>query len=382
MNKEFCMRVKHLLITLLVISALAASVYASGSQDGAENNPVIKTDKNSSSATINTRNIFATGGTGSLTVNNQASFDVIIFAGRVSDNTVMGGIRAGQSRTFNLSTLKLPGKSGSFLIRAASFETYNRKKAKVTEEDVVYTGLVVFDLNDSRQKTNLNIFAGISESQNEYIWVSNTSKFVLELRVGSPNGEKMATLAPFQTNKALPLEQNQRNMPYDFYATYIYIDPKTNEIWNFAAKGMEERQRRSPSADRVNPMVFAGPQDTSQIAYINGFLRIKNDTNQGFNLMDGTTWLFNQKGMPLVESGMLVTYDLPALSGQAGQLYTNLNMEFDNMKTLRVSRLLVKPGVVYDLTVTMRDGNLAYDIRETERRDRLDDLQMTLFLGG
>jgi hypothetical protein len=374
------MRVKYWLFAFLAISALSA--YASGNKEPDEHNPVIQTDRNNDYATINTRNLFATGGRGTLTINNQASFDVIIFAGRVNNNNVMGGIRAGQSRTFDLTTLSLPGKNGSFLIRATSFDVYNRRSARVTEEDVVYTGLVVFDLNDPRQRTNLNVFAGISESQEEYIWISNTSKFVLELRADSPNGEKMATLAPFQTNKAIPLQRKQSNMPYDFYATYIYIDPQTNEIFNFAARGMEERQRRSPSSDRVNPMVFAGPQDTSQIAYINGFLRIKNDTNQGFQLMDGTTWLFDQKGMPLVESGMLVTYDIPALSGQAGQLYTNLNMEFDNMRTLRINRLSVKPGVVYDLTVTMLDGNFAYDIRETERRDRLEDLQMTLFLGG
>jgi hypothetical protein len=371
---------RYLILLAAVVSLLAAGCISGGSTD---RNPVIQTDSGRNYATVTSgSNLFATGGRGSLTINNQASFDVIIFAGRVTNNNVMGGIRAGQSRTFDLSTLSLPGTSGSFLIRATSFEQYNRRNARVTEDDVVYTGLVVFDLNDTRQRTNLNIFAGISNSQDEFIWVSNTSKFVLELRVGSPNGEKMATLAPFQTNKPIPLRQQQRNMPYEFYATYVYVDPQTNEIVNFAARGMEERQRRSPSADRVNPMVFPGPTNTSQIAYQNGFLRVKNDTNMSFNLMDGTTWLFDQKGMPLVESGMIMTYDLPSLSGEAGQVYTNLNMEFDNRRTIRIDRLDVKPGMVYDLSVFMRNGNFAYDIRATERRDRLEDLQMTLFLGN
>ncbi|MDR1838605.1 MAG: hypothetical protein LBQ93_03345 [Treponema sp.] len=377
------MKTKQIVIALVALVMLAATAYASGKGEKGDNNPVIQTDRNRDSATIRTSsNLFATGGRGSLTINNQASFDVIIFAGKVSNNNVMGGIRAGQSRTFDLSTLSLPGTSGSFLIRATSFDQYSKRNARVTEEDVVYTGLVVFDLKDPRQRMNLNIFAGISDSQDEFVWVSNTSKFVLELRVGSPNGEKMATLAPFQSNKPIPLRQQQRNMPYEFYATYVYVDPQTNEIVNFAAKGMEERLRRTPSADRVNPMVFSGPVNTSQIAYLNGFLRVKNDTNVSFNLMDGTTWLFDQKGIPLVESGMLMTYDLPSLSGEAGQSYTNINMEFDNMKTLRINRFDVKPGVVYDLSVFMRDGNYVYDIRATERRDRLEDLQMSLFLGG
>ena len=369
---------RYLILPVVIVILLTAGCLS----DGSGRNSVINNDSGRDYTTITGgAELFATGGRGSLTINNQASFDVIIFAGKVSNNNVMGGIRAGQSRTFDLSTLSLPGTNGSFLIRATSFEQYNRRNARVREDDVVYTGLVVFDLNDPRQKTNLNIFASISDNEGEFVWVSNTSKFVLELRVGSPNGEKMATLAPFQTNKAIPLRPQQRNMPYEFYATYVYVDPETNEIVNFAARGMEERQRRIPSADRVNPMVFPGPTNTSQIAYQNGFLRVNNQTNAGFNLKDGTTWLFDQKGIPLVESGMIMTYDLPSLRGEAGQPYTNIIMEFDNTREVRLNRFDVKPGVVYDLIVFMRDGNYAYDITATERRDKLEDLQMSLFLG-
>jgi len=377
-------KIAKVIIAFAAIIMLTTTAYAGGKKEKPAQSPVIKTDSGKDYATISGGSaLFREGGTGVLTINNQASFDVIIFAGKVNNNNVMGGIRSGKSRTFDLSTLSLPGTSGSFLIRATSFEQYNKKNARVDEGDVVYTGLVVFDLKDPRQKTNLNIYAGISDNQGEFIWASNMSKFILELRVGTPNGEKMATLAPFQTNKAIPLRQQQRNMPYEFYATYVYVDPETNEIVNFAAKGMEERIRRGPSADRVNPMEFNGPVNTSQIAYLNGFLRVKNDTNESFNLKDGTTWLFDQKGMPLVESGMLVTYDLPSLSGEAGQTYTNLNLEFDDIrKNFRLNRLDVRPGMVYDLVVFLRNGSYVYDVKPTERRDKLEDLQMSLFLGG
>lgn len=372
------MKVRQAFIALAVIAVLLAGGCGTQSVD---KNSQIQTDKGKGYASISSADLFKEGGSGSLTINNQASFDVVIFAGKVNNNTVMGGIKAGKSRSFDLNTLSLPSKNGSFIIRAASYETYDRKNLRITEEDIVYAGLVVYDLANPKDKTNLNIFAGISQANETFIWVSNTSKFVLELRVGTPAGEKLATLAPFQTNKAIPLTPQQRNMPYEFYATYVYINPQTNEITNFAAKGMEDRQRRIPSSTSVNPMVFPGPTDTSSISYLNAFLRVKNDSNWGLNLMDGTTWLFDQKGIPLVESGMLATYDLPALSGEAGQLYTNLNMEFDNMRTLRINRLSVRPGVVYDLVVTMNNSNLAYDVRETQRKDILEDLRMSLFFG-
>ena len=296
----------------------------------------------------------------------------------------MGGIRAGQSRNFDLSTLSLPGRNGSFLIRAASIEQYNRRNARVTEDDVVYTGLVVYNLNDPTDRWNINVFAGIADVGEEYIWVQNTSNFVLELRVDTPNGEKLATLAPLQPPTAIPLKQQLRNMPYSFYATYVYIDPSTNEIKSLMDRRMEDRLVRTPSRERVNPMVFGGPSDTSSISYLVGFLRIKNDTNTGFILRDGTTYQFCQKGFPHVESGMQVTYELPSasLTREVGQPYTNLVLLLDNMREIRIDRLDVKPGVVYDLQLFMRDGNIVYDVVPTEFRDRLEDLRVNLFLGG
>jgi len=326
--------------------------------------------------------LFAEGGTGTVTINNQASFDVIIFAGKVSSNSALGGIKAGKSRTFDISTLNLPAKNGSFLIRAASFETYRNKNYRVTENDVLYSGLVVYDLNNPKDKTYLNIFAGINETQKEFIYVSNTSKFVLELRLDNPNGEKIATLAPLQENKRVFLTPLEQGMPYTFYATYVYIDPSSNEVKSFVAKNRSERQRRIPSDEGVNPMVFEGPKDTSDITYLIGFLRLNNQTNESFNFMDGTRWLPDQKGRRLVESGQIQTFELAAMSGDSGQLYTNLNMEFDTAKTLRLNNLSIRPGVVYDLVITTENGNPAYDIRETAFRDRLEDMQVSLFLGN
>jgi hypothetical protein len=128
-------------------------------------------------------------------------------------------------------------------------------------------------------------------------------------------------------------------------------------------------------------MVFSGPGDTSDIAYQIGFFRVKNDVSEGFNLMDGTEWLPDQKGRRYVASGQMQTFELAALSGSAGQLYTNLNLEFDSTKTLRFNPVSIKPGIVYDVSVTGRNGSYVYDIRETAYKDKLEDMRVSLFLG-
>jgi hypothetical protein len=408
--RSFTMKKRSLLITLAVIvSLLAVGSCASTDRNPAnqnnsrnsstsvdpkdvnkdggisvDKNPVIQTDPGKSYASVDSKDLFREGGSGNLTITNKASFDVIIFAGKVDNNNVLGGIKSGKDRTFDLKTLGLPGKNGSFLIRAASYSAYTRKNLRVTEEDVIYSGLVVYDLNNPYDKTHLNIFGGVSESSNEYIWVSNRSKFVLELRVGTPNGEKLATLAPAQVNKAIPLVQNRVGnaiMPYEFYPTYVYIDPRTNEITSFSSKGMEERWRRMPSATLVNPMEFTGPVNTSSISYLVGFLRISNQTNQSLNPRNGGTWLFDQKGIPLVEGGQIQTFELPALSGEAGQPYTGIEIEFDRWPNMPINRIDIRPGWVYDMIISTKDGRPAYDIRPTQRKDYLEDMQMSLFLG-
>ncbi|GHT90289.1 hypothetical protein FACS1894137_19670 [Spirochaetia bacterium] len=128
-------------------------------------------------------------------------------------------------------------------------------------------------------------------------------------------------------------------------------------------------------------MTFPGPKDTSQIGYIVGFLRLRNDTNQSLNFNDGTRILPDQKGRRLVESGSMYTYELAAESGEKGQTYTNLNMEFDDTRTLRISNISIKPGTVYDVIVSEQSGNFAYDVRETAAKNKLEDMRMSLFLG-
>jgi hypothetical protein len=359
------------------------SVLGCGSDGETRRDPAVQNDPGRDYATItgSDADLFAEGGRGSLTINNQASFDVIIFAGKVANDNVLGGIQARKSRTFDISALSLPAKNGSFLIRAASYTTYSGKSRRITEADVLYTGLVVYDLNDPRDATNINIYAGINQEQSEYIYVSNTSKFVLELRVDSPNGERLATLAPMQENKRVFLTPLPQGMPYSFYATYVYIDPTTNEVKSFSARSRAERVRRIPDAESVNPMVFSGPGDTSDIAYQVGFFRIKNDVSEGFNLMDGTAWLADQKGRRFVASSQMQTFELAALSGNAGQLYTSLSLEFDSTKILRFNPVSIRPGIVYDVSITDRNGSYVYDIRETAYKDKLEDMRVSLFLG-
>ncbi|MDR2634323.1 MAG: hypothetical protein LBC51_11995 [Treponema sp.] len=346
-------------------------------------NAVIKTDSGRDYASIDAKSVSFDNEAGPLTMNNQASFDTIVFAGKVENGNVLGGIRAQGSRSFDLTKLPLPQRQGSLLIRVTSFETYSRKKFRVTEEDVIYTGLVVYNLDDPGDRTNLNIFRGVDQTQSSFVYATNDSRYVLELRLGSPTGERIATLPPRLENKKIWITPLADGMPYRFYATYVYIDPRTNEISSIVPDSKRDSDMAYPDSDNSNitPMVFKGPEGGAGVAYNVSFVRLINGSPQGIQFYNAATILPDQKGIRFTASGRQAIYELNSESGEGGQRYTSLILQFTRGEQLTLDApppVILKPGYVYDLNVTQ---DYTYRLEERGKKNRLDDARINLLFG-
>jgi len=317
---------------------------------------------------------------GSLTINNETSDDLVIFVGRVEKSAVLGGISKNSKRTFNLNNVDGISDSGSLLIRAATYELY-KGKARITDEDVVYTGLVVYNLKDPSDRSSISIYKGVDTQQQSCIYVSNESEnFVLELRMGNPSqGEVLATLAPLTTNKRIYLAPRDDGLYYDFYPTFVYVNPKTNEKTSMNA-GKTDRKRAYPEAvgGPITPIRFTGPSGAS-IGYDVAFLSLQNDTDSGIEFRNAGTILKDQKGIGFTASGRNAVYELTSTNGESGQTYSALTMVFDDFseKTIDVQKL--KPGFKYELVVTSMNGNYEYDIREVGKKSIVEDAHIVLF---
>ena len=240
---------------LLVLPALlfaAAVVVGCGSTpkgDGSGGNTV----------TLKQKDISFKSEAGSLTISNETLTDVAIFAGR----------------SFNLNNLPGIPDSGSLLIRAATMATY-RGKARLTEADVIYTGLVVYNLKDKNDKSHISIYAGVDTNQQTCIYVSNESEhYVLELQMGDPGqGEVIATLPPLQTNKRIYLAPREDGIAYDFYPRFVFVNPKTGEKTSMTA-GKTDRKRALPEkvGENLTPIRFTGPS-ASNIGYDVAFINL------------------------------------------------------------------------------------------------------------
>lgn len=317
---------------------------------------------------------------GDLFIKNDTTVDVVVFAGKVEKDCVLGSIKKGQERSFDLS--KLPGipKSTSLMIRVASYETY-RSKVRITEEDVIYTGLVAYNLGD---KNYLTIYGNLDMSQETCFYASNESEnYVLELRLDKPSqGEVLATLAPLETNKRIFLKKKDDGNPYNIYPTWIYIDPSTNEKTSITSK-KEDRRRVVPQPDGNDAYLdpFKGPSVSTGIGYKVAFINIQNDTNSGIVFLNGPNPLKNQKGSRFTPGGKPNdVYEIPSENGDSGQTYTGLKVEFDNFSKMAIAPTTFMPGYKYELVITDMNGNYEYDIREVGKKSLVEDSRIQLFM--
>ena len=363
------MKKNKLIVGLVAVMALVAAL------------PLSAAKKKDGSVQLKEKEVnFKSAANGRLTIENQTNDDVVVFIGRVEKAALLGGIKANSNTVFDLKTVPHIPKSGSALIRVATFETY-KKRARVTEDDVIYTGLVVYNLDDDTDRSTVSIFKGVDTQQQTCIYVSNESEnFVLELRKDNPSqGEVIATLAPLTTNKKIYLAPREGGLMYDFYPTFVYVNPNTNEKTSMnAGKTDRKRTRPQPVGGKITPIRFEGPSAGS-VGYDVAFIHLENNTESSIEFRNAGEILADQKGERGTLSGGNSTYEIASLNGDGGQMYTALTMEFDDFTKKTVKPMKFLPGYVYELHVTGMDGNYNYDIEEKGRRSLTSDSRISLF---
>jgi len=209
--KEKKMRTKKIVVLLAVIVTLLAVGCVSGGNTG------------NSSQSRQTPDIFADEKDGVLTVQNQTGVDIVLFAGRVQIGILLGGIRANSVRNFDISKILQIPEKGAFIIRGIPVESYRQKGDSITESDVLYTGLVVFDLKDTKKIVKL-IPVEIDETMSFSVFVSNNSQTVCELRLNAPDGPAITVLPPFVRNREIWIKPSEFGQPSMIWPIFFSVD--------------------------------------------------------------------------------------------------------------------------------------------------------------
>ena len=290
--------------------------------------------KQSSGIVLNEKEVSFESEPGSLTVQNNTSENVVMFVGAISKNRMIGGVRSGEARTFDLRKIRGIPEQGTLLIRATTVTRYEKNKMSLGDEDVIFSDLVVYNLKDKNDKISLDIYKGIDAKQKTCIYASNKSRnFVLKLRLNDySQGPVVATIPPGRNNVPIFLPEKTDRFPYEFYPTYIYADPITGEISPMTA-GLEDRERAFPKpfgsteVSRLNE--FGGPSRPIT-GYSSAFISLQNDTRSLIEFRNAGNPIATQKGLFGTEKGRTDVYSIESTDGEAGQTYTALQFEFNH----------------------------------------------------
>ncbi|GHV74357.1 hypothetical protein AGMMS49940_16590 [Spirochaetia bacterium] len=330
---------------------------------------------------------FQTESGGKLFITNMAQTELALFVGRPERGNFIGAVGTGanghsKSRGFDLNKIVgLPDK-GTFIIRAASFTKVNEKKsiAAITEEDIIYSGLIVYDKSNS-ERVEHDIFAGIDINQKTFIHLTNLTNYVLELRLDASDGPKVAVLSPRQSLKKVWIEPKDTGFAYMLFPTYQYLDPNTGELNVFSddeyVNGKEFEPE--PLGSEQREIIFAGP-GKGKPHYNVAFIRVQNDTSEllQFQTAEGN-YKRNERGTLNTSPGRTDVYQVDAGSVDAGKVYTAAGFQISR-KLWPIGRQVVKPGHVYELIATGANGTYQYDgLRDVGEKSVADDIRVNLF---
>jgi hypothetical protein len=243
--------------------------------------------------------------TGMLTVNNNVNEPLVLFAGTIINQHILGGVRALSTRRIDFFD-RMEDAGGTFLLRAVKETSYRSKGSQLTSDDIIFAGLVVYDKGAARAiQVNINQML----DGDAYVVIQNDTNMALQIRIDRPDGPTLTTLAPLERNKKVYMEPNPDG--YVFFPVYEYYDRVSMGIRSVTARDL---------ADGI-PMMPVVPGPGRNIPVINfnskpadlfspfATLIVTNETTRGAFLLSGSSRLTNQNGTTMINPGN-ETYEL------------------------------------------------------------------------
>ena len=314
---------------------------------------------------------------GTLSITNGASEDMVIFYGQTpANNTILGGVRAGTTRNFDVSFRSDFGVGGWMILRGIKLSEYRTNRNSLSNAKIEYSAMATYR-EGQRFSTAIQ-----SDYMGDYaIRVNNVGRLGVELRKNSPDGEKIGYVpALAQNNYYYFNSSNQMTI----FPVFVYYDNVSKTVNTLRATSMLESQSVGPRAGTSIPTVrFPNDNDSwnailgtlvSPVAYVT----VQNNTNQGGQVERGTTPLISQNGYDSLNSGEISTFEVTATSTGVSIM---LNITFYGgdvtipVKTVDGETPVFINGYDYTITVEGAGGDAASYIVTFEQSENARDLE-------
>jgi len=345
--------IKVLIFLLSVIIGLGLS--GCPTSPGTEGNPT--ENPNPGTNPGNTGISWSNEANGTLRVANNTSKDMILFIGQTpSPNSIIGGVKAGTTKTFDISDDVDDFNVGGYLIlRGISNEEYEKNKANLSLVKIEYSAMATYR-SGQRFSTEINpAYTG-----DYYYRVTNGGRIGIELRKNSPDGEKIGYLPALATNYYL-----YSSTPDDItiFPVYVFYSNITKEVTTIRPTSIAESASVGPrpigdsslaTVRFPNDAALSWAQIVGSIKYPVAFIKVINNVmNQSAAFQSASRVYFAQNGYNSINSGETLTFEILA-SDTGQQLLMNLTIYGGNISIpIRNGGtvLAIKNG--YDYTVTL-----------------------------
>ncbi len=372
-------KIKKISVLLVFISFLSMIMSCDLLTGKNENS---KTDGNDSLVS------WTTEANGTLKIANNTAKDMVVFNGQTpAVNSIIGGVKAGSNRTFDISDDVDDFSVGGYLVlRAMSYDEFVAKKSNLSNAKIEFSAMATYG-----QGKKYTVDINPAYSGDYYYKVTNSGKVGIELRKDSPDGEKIGYLPALATNYTLYADSSDA---ISIFPVYVYFSKTTGQVTTIKAKDHFDSVTVGPRPVTDSSVVSIElPAEgikwedivdslTSPVAYITCTNTV---TNQGaFFTKAGTIRLKAQNGYDLLNGGETNTYEISSTDAGTEQ---NLIVTLYNgsikvpVKDSAGNTIAIKNG--YDYTISIKfngtdrtdSSNYSAEIKEVGKRDISDEIE-------
>jgi len=324
-------------------------------------------DNGSTEKETGTQVSFDNEGSGTLTVINNVSKDMVIFQGQTpSTSNILGGVRALSSRVFDISDDVDDFSVGGYLIlRGITADEYNANKTNLSRAKIEYSAMATYGQNKKFRVEISPNFIG------DYAYrVTNTGRIGLELRKDSPDGEKIGYLPALASAFTLYTDSTDG---FAVFPVYVYYQKSTGTVTTLKPTSHFDSVTVSPRPATGNDIqAYTFPSDPNatwesikgSLTSPNAYITVTNGVNNqsGRVTIAGTNFLKSQTGYDTIGSGETLTYDI--ISTDAGT-QQNIVLTFYSqvvqipVKDSAGNTPTIKNG--YDYTITVNGSGQTAD---------------------
>ncbi|MDR2900957.1 MAG: hypothetical protein LBV20_05515 [Treponema sp.] len=329
---------------------------------------------------------FETEATGTLTIFNTTSKDMVIFQGQTpSASNILGGVKALDDRNFDISDdVEDFGVGGYMILRGITKDEYDANKDNLSNAKVEFSAMATYGQGKKyRAEISPNYMGDFGYR------VTNLGRIGIELRKDSPDGEKVGYLSSLESNKLLYANSTEG---FSLYPVYVYYNKSNGQVTTLKPTSQFDTITTAPRAlgsSEIQAYTFPADEGAtwedikgtlvSPVAYITVTNGVANQAARV--TLAGSNRLNSQNGYDTIGSGETLTYEIT--STVAGTQQNLILVYFNGALQIPIKMNNAIPTLKngYDYTISVSgsgqtvDGYTATIVESAAARDLSDQIE-------